>query len=152
MNIATTEEGELILKYREGSTKALDEIFNNNQNLIYFVYQRHFSLSGCPKEDLCQEGNIGLFEAVKRFDPTKSDNFTSYKILWIKKRMYDFRRGFFKLRTEPLTSEHELIQYELPSSEKFRSAILELDRLVKCGKIHPDKARTILAKITKGTR
>lgn len=145
-------ESELIKEYKAGSREALDELFAANNKLIYFVYQRFFSVSGCPKEDMFQEGCLGLMEAIKRFDPEKSHKFYNYKMVWIKKRMYDFRRNFFKLRTVELNDSHLAIQYSPPSSEKFRFALFELDNLVKAGKMPANKAKKILAKIQKGTK
>jgi RNA polymerase primary sigma factor len=37
--------------------------------------------------DLLQEGNIGLMEAVKRFDPTREYKLSTYAIWWIRRRL-----------------------------------------------------------------
>lgn len=147
-----TGEEKLILEYKKGSKRALDDIFEKNKRLIYFVYQKYFSSSGCPKEDLCQEGGIGLMEAVERYDLEKRNGFKTYKVLWIKKKMFDFRRRFFRFPTEELVPKHNSIEYEPSSSEKCRNIVFELDNLVSCGKMPIDKAKKLLAKITKGTK
>ena len=40
---------------------------------------------GVPREDLIQEGLIGLMEAEKRYDNSKNTKFSSYAVFWIKK-------------------------------------------------------------------
>jgi len=40
-------------------------------------------------EDLVQEGFLGLFEAEKRFDPSKKIKFSTYAFYWIKKRILE---------------------------------------------------------------
>lgn len=145
-------EKQLIINYRGGDGRALDEIFNNNRNLVNIIYEKYFNKSGCPKADMCQEGFLGLLEAIKRIDINKYSEYNFYKTIWIKKKMFSFRNKFFKIKTVPLTNEHEIVEWEPPSSEKMKFAIFELDNLVKAGKMSQIKANKLLQKITKGTK
>ena len=143
-------ESELIESYRSGSSKALEDIFEINKVLVNSVYNKFFKNSGCPKEDLIQEGYLGLFEAVRRFNPDYSSRFWGYKEIWIKKKMFVFRQKFFKLRYVEIDSKVENIPYEESRSEKLRRDFFELDSLVKSGKIPKSKAERICQKIIKG--
>lgn len=143
------EDKELIKEYREGNPKALDELFENNKILVMSVYEKLFRQSGCPKEDLCQEGYLGLLEAVNRFKEDKSAGFNGYKRLWIRKKMYDFRREFFKRPTVELNQEHLNIKVEPTRSENLRYALFELDNMVASGKMPKTKAKDFLRKLMK---
>jgi len=45
---------------------------------------------GLPQSDLIQEGNIGLMEAVKRFDPERGVRLVSFAVHWIRAEMHEY--------------------------------------------------------------
>lgn len=46
---------------------------------------REYRNLGLPLEDLSNEGNIGLIEAARRFDPNRGTRFITYAVWWIRK-------------------------------------------------------------------
>src|SRR5262245_11531528 len=46
---------------------------------------RDYRNMGLPFEDLVNEGNVGLVEAARRFDPARGVAFSSYAVWWIRK-------------------------------------------------------------------
>jgi hypothetical protein len=62
------EEVELGRRVRAGDRIARRTLIERNLRLVVSVAVR-YRRSGVPLEDLIQEGNIGLIEAVERFDP-----------------------------------------------------------------------------------
>ena len=146
-------ESELITEHQNGVKEATNEIFARNEKFISFIYDRHFKNCGCPREDMLQEGCMGLFEAVKRFKPEYGDRFTSYKMIWIKKKMYYFRKKYFKgPQTIELDDSHLQLPWTPTSETKMREALFELDNLVKCGKISKKDSESLLQKIAKGKK
>jgi len=73
------EEIELGRKACAGDRLACRTLIERNLRLVLSVavgYRRH----GVPLEDLIQEGNVGLIEAVERFDPERGHRFSSLAV------------------------------------------------------------------------
>ncbi len=79
-----SEEHELAVRWREhGDRAAAMRLVTANLRLVVMIarqYQQAFK----NLLDLIQEGNIGLLEAVKNFDPYRGVRFPSYAIWWIR--------------------------------------------------------------------
>jgi RNA polymerase primary sigma factor len=54
-----------------------------HQGLVVYVVQRYRGL-GLAREDLIQEGNLGLLRAVEKFDARRGNAFASYAVWWIR--------------------------------------------------------------------
>jgi len=78
------EERELAVQYRrDGSTEAARRLVLGNLWLVVRV-AREYERAARSILDLIQEGNIGLMEAVRNFDPEREVRFPSYAMWWIK--------------------------------------------------------------------
>jgi RNA polymerase primary sigma factor len=67
---------------REGSRQATNHLIQANLRLVVSVAKRHIGW-GVPLPDLIQEGNIGLMQAVQKFDHRRGYKFSTYAIPWI---------------------------------------------------------------------
>lgn len=54
-----------------------------NQGLVSYVVQRYRGM-GLRREDLMQEGNIGLLRAIEKFDHRRGTRFSVYAVWWIR--------------------------------------------------------------------
>ncbi len=78
------EELELVKAYRENNDiSAAYKLISSNLWLVVKIAKNYARIAK-NLLDLIQEGNIGLMEAVKNFDPTKGTHLPSYAVLWIK--------------------------------------------------------------------
>ena len=59
-------------------------IMEANLGLVGFVARDYVHMKSLTREDLMQEGVIGLHRAVERFDPTVGTQFSTYAMFWIR--------------------------------------------------------------------
>jgi RNA polymerase primary sigma factor len=78
------EEQSLARDIQAGKRSALDQLVKSNLSFVAKVASEYRNL-GIPFEDLLNEGNLGLIEAARRFDPEMNNKFISYAIWWIRK-------------------------------------------------------------------
>ncbi|HEX9143412.1 MAG TPA: RNA polymerase factor sigma-32 [Candidatus Binatia bacterium] len=85
--LSREEEHRLAIEYKEyGNVEAAYKLVTANLRLVVMIareYQRAFK----NLLDLIQEGNMGLMEAVKNFDPYRGVRFPSYAVWWIRAYM-----------------------------------------------------------------
>lgn len=81
--LSRDEEYNLALKAKYGDMAARSKLIESNSRFVISIaktYQRR----GLPLEDLISEGNIGLINAVDKFEPEKGYHFISYAVWWIR--------------------------------------------------------------------
>ena len=67
----------------KGDQKSLNELVKRNLKYVVSVANRYKGC-GLSLSDLINEGNIGMIEAAKRFDPQKGVKFITYAVWWIR--------------------------------------------------------------------
>ncbi len=67
-----------------GGPASPDDPITANLAFVVRVARRYAGL-GLPLEDLISEGNVGLLEAARRFDPARGTRFITYAVWWIRK-------------------------------------------------------------------
>ena len=77
-------EIKLAARIKKGDKKARAQMIKANLRLVTKVASNYKGV-GLPLLDLISEGNIGLMNAVRRFDPTKGGNLSTYSSWWIKR-------------------------------------------------------------------
>ena len=81
--ITGAEEKTLGKKIHSGDQEALQKLIEGNLRFVV-SYVKKYRGMGLSLLDLIDEGNVGLIEAAKRFDPTKGVRFVSYAVWWIR--------------------------------------------------------------------
>jgi len=80
------EEQALAERIRAGDQEALNRLVVGNLKFVVKVAQGYQGM-GLSLTDLINEGNLGLIEAAKRFDPSKNVKFISYAVWWIRQSL-----------------------------------------------------------------
>ncbi len=88
--LSAEEEMDLVREFKEkGNLEAAQKLITSHLRLavkIALTYRRY----GLPMSDLISEANIGLMQAVKKFDINKNVRLSTYAMLWIKAALNDF--------------------------------------------------------------
>jgi RNA polymerase primary sigma factor len=77
------EERKLGERIRQGDPEALQSLIKSHLKFVV-SYVKKYRGMGLSLLDLIDEGNVGLIEAAKRFDPTRHVRFISYAVWWIR--------------------------------------------------------------------
>ena len=78
------EEQSLARGMRNGEDKARERLIVSNLRLVAKIAQEYTDV-GLPLMDLIQEGNLGLIQAVDRFDPERGFRLSTYSAWWIRR-------------------------------------------------------------------
>jgi RNA polymerase sigma-32 factor len=85
--LSREEEHELAVKFKEsGDRNAAYQLVLANLRLVVMI-AREYQRNAQNVLDLVQEGNIGLLEAVNKYDPLRGVRFPSYAVYWIRAYM-----------------------------------------------------------------
>jgi len=138
--LSRKEEYDLAMKYKnEGDVEAARKLVVSNLRFVIRIANEYKNY-GINIMDLIQEGNIGLMQAVKGFDPTKGYRLISYAVWWIRAYIQNYlirswslvkvgtsqaqRKLFYKLRS---TKKKMDIVDSKPTGEEYREIADELD-------------------------
>lgn len=81
--LTRTEEIALARRIQQGDEAAREQMIKANLRLVVKI-AKDFEGYGLPLLDLISEGNLGLMNAVERFDPDRGAKLSSYAVFWIR--------------------------------------------------------------------
>jgi RNA polymerase sigma-32 factor len=91
---------------------------------------------GLPISEVVSEGNVGLMQAVKRFEPDKGFRLATYAMWWIKASIQEYILRSWSLVKMGTTANQKKLFFNL---RKAKSKISALDE----GDLHPDQVKLI---------
>ncbi len=100
--INLTDE-EIISQIRQGNEQALTYLLNKYKNLVQNKVSRYFII-GAEKEDIIQEGMIGLYKAIKNYDTEKQNTFKTFANMCIERQLITAIKTSNRQKHIPLNS------------------------------------------------
>lgn len=94
---------ELILRLRDGEEQITDYIMEKYKNLVRSKAKSMYIL-GADREDLIQEGMIGLFKAIRDYDTGRDASFFTFADLCVSRQMYTAIQAAGRQKHAPLNT------------------------------------------------
>jgi RNA polymerase sigma-32 factor len=95
---------------------------------------------GLPISEVISEGNVGLMQAVKRFDPDKGFRLATYAMWWIKAAIQEYILRSWSLVKMGTTANQKKLFFNLRKAKSRISALGE-------GDLHPDHVQLIAKRL-----
>lgn len=94
---------ELINQIRNNDPQALNEIIERYKSLIEIRVSNYF-INGAERDDLMQEGRIGLFNAIMNYDADKNSSFKTFANLCIERQLINAVKNSNRQKHMPLNN------------------------------------------------
>jgi len=131
----------LATRWREhGDREAAHELVTSHLRLVVKIAMGYRGY-GLPVSEIISEGNVGLMQAVKRFDPEKGFRLTTYAIWWIKAAIQEYILRSWSLVKMGTTVGQRRLFFNL---RKVKSRISALDE----GDLRPDQVAMIANRLS----
>lgn len=95
----------------QGDQHAKDMLVKSNLRFVVNIAKKYQN-QGLPLSDLISEGNIGLINAIERYDVDKGYHFISYAVWWIRQAILKAVCEKSRMIRLPLNRANELVQIE----------------------------------------
>lgn len=129
--LSAEEERETAIRYREsGDKEAVLKLVVSNLRLVVKIALEHHRYWTNTLLDLIQEGNVGLMQAVKRFDPYRGVRLTTYSSFWIRAYILKFIMDNWRLVRIGTTQAQRKLFFDL-KKEKERLERMGFDPVPK---------------------
>lgn len=138
--LAPEEEYELSIRYRDqGDMAAAHKMVTSHLRLVAKIAMGYRGY-GLPIAEVISEGNVGLMQAVKRFEPEKGFRLATYAMWWIKAAIQEYILRSWSLVKMGTTANQKRLFFNL---RRVKSQLQALDE----GDLHPDHVKTIATKL-----
>lgn len=102
---------------RENDLDAARQLITSHLRYVVYI-ARGYTGYGLSQEDIIQEGNIGLMQAVRRFDPSRGVRLLSYAAIWIRAQIHDFIMKNWRIVKIATTKAKRKLFYKLRGAKK----------------------------------
>lgn len=100
-------EEQLAMLAKNGDGDAAEYLIRKYKDLVRGKARMYF-IVGADAEDIVQEGMIGIFKAIKSFDPTKQASFQTFAEICINRQIIDAVRTAGRMKHSPLNESVSL--------------------------------------------
>ena len=134
--LSAEEEYMLAKRFKEeGDTKAAHKLVTSHLRLVAKIAMGYRGY-GLPVTDLISEGNVGIMQAVKKFDPERGFRLATYAMWWIRAQIQEYVLHSWSLVKIGTTAAQKKLFFNL---RKLKNQIGSIDD----GNLSPENVREI---------
>src|SRR6202008_4500070 len=138
--LAPQEEYMLAKRWRgHGDTAAAHRLVTSHLRLVVKIALGYRGY-GLPMSEVISEGNVGLMQAVKRFEPDKGFRLATYAMWWIKAAIQEYILRSWSLVKMGTTANQKKLFFNLRKAKSKISALEE-------GDLRPDQVKLIAKRL-----
>ena len=138
--LSAEEEYMLAKRYKEhGDSDAAHKLVTSHLRLVAKIAMGYRGY-GLPVTDLISEGNVGIMQAVKKFDPEKGFRLATYAMWWIRAQIQEYVLHSWSLVKIGTTAAQKKLFFNL---RKLKNQLNEIDS----GSLSPENVREIATRL-----
>ena len=138
--LAKEEEFMLAKRWREHQDfDSARQLVNSHLRLVAKIAMGYRGY-GLPIEEVISEGNVGLMQAVKKFEPDKGFRLATYAMWWIRASIQEYILRSWSLVKMGTTAAQKKLFFNLRKAKSEISALEE-------GDMHPDQVHLIATRL-----
>jgi RNA polymerase sigma-32 factor len=126
-------------RWRDGDREAAHRLVTSHLRLVAKIAMGYRGY-GLPISEVISEGNVGLMQAVKRFEPEKGFRFATYAMWWIKAAIQEYILRSWSLVKMGTTANQKKLFFNLRKAKSKISALEE-------GDLRPDQVKIIARRL-----
>jgi RNA polymerase primary sigma factor len=144
--LTRVEEETLARAAAKADQSAKEKLIRANLRFVVNVAKKYQN-QGLPLADLISEGNIGLMNAIDRFDVEKGYHFISYAVWWIRQAILKAICEKSRMIRLPLNRANELVQIEKVRKDVQAEGISrwETDEIARRLDLDPDHVAELIS-------
>ena len=119
------KDEEIISLIRNGDKHALEYMLDKYKDLVSFKVGRFF-IVGAEKEDVFQEGMIGLYKAIKDFDSEKQNSFKTFAGLCIERQLITAIKSSNRQKHMPLNLSLSLNAHSSEEDDENENELINI--------------------------
>ena len=124
-NFLQMQDEDLIKMIKSGDKSALEHLINRYKNLVNIKVSKYYMV-GAEREDIVQEGLIGLYKAIKSFQPDKQNSFKNFASICIDRQLITAIKTSNRQKHIPLNSYISLNKEAYENEEESGSDLIEI--------------------------
>jgi RNA polymerase primary sigma factor len=143
--LSREEEDKYARLAAKGDKNAQDMLVKANLRFVVNVAKKYQN-QGLPLADLINEGNIGLMNAIDRFDVDKGFHFISYAVWWIRQAILKAISEKARMIRLPLNRANELVQIDKARKELqgYKSEDPEIEEIASLTNMDKDHVANLI--------